>query len=98
MVPTAESEKLAPASSGREATVSPPQPDQPLAASNSAATPVHQPCSPETLIADGSYHHGSYSARAWTRLLTPDELDQCFALERALGWAEYLVERAIGAP
>jgi adenylosuccinate lyase len=32
------------------------------------------------------------------RLLTPDELDQCFALERALGWAEHLVERAIGAP
>jgi adenylosuccinate lyase len=32
------------------------------------------------------------------RLLTPDELDQCFALEHALRWAEYLVERAIGAP
>ncbi len=32
------------------------------------------------------------------RLLTPDELDQCFALERVLRWAEELVERAIGAP
>ena len=32
------------------------------------------------------------------RLLSPDELDQCFALERALGWAEVMVERALDAP
>jgi adenylosuccinate lyase len=32
------------------------------------------------------------------RLLSPDELDQCFALERALAWAEHLVERALNAP